>query len=185
MTCSSCGSSIPCNCNCGSSIPCPSQDPVLCCNQSVNSCCQNVVSPTPKPFYNCAPPCPESHIQRITVQSFAADVKIADSWNVPVCDGSAVVNAVSLNAIVVGSYLWNPEFGYFQITAFNSGTGQVTLLNTCITGNAAAGTNVPACTEFLVTDPPCDCNSQTGPCVAIDFTAPPADPNPGSCIDIT
>lgn len=179
MTCTVCGSNA--NCGCSSCVT----DPALpCgCGSSVTpgGCCQNVVSPTPTPYFACAPACPESHVQKITIQQFSADVKIADSWNIPGCGESAIVNGVSLRAIVVGSYLWNPEFGYFEVTAFNSGTGQMTILNHCNEGNAAPGTNVPACTEFTVVDPPCACVNTSQVCVAIDFTAP----GNGDCIDIT
>ncbi len=178
MSCSVCGSNVPCNCNYGPNLV---QDPAACCNPTPSGCCQNVVVPAPTPFYNCAPACPENHTQKIVIQSFRADVKIVDSWNVPACDLSAVVNTESLNAIVVGSYLWNPTYGYFLITAFNSGTGQITLLNPCVTGNASPGTQIPACTEFTVTVPPCDCTNDSQVCVAIDFTAPDV----GDCIDIT
>ena len=179
MSCTPCGSNVPCGCNCSTPL---TQDPALCCGQgAVSSCCQNVVTAAPTPYYNCAPACPESHCQKITIQSFTADVKIVDSWNIPACGQQAVLNAESLRAIVVGSYLWNPDYGYFEITAFNSGTGQVTVQNNCNTGNATAGTNVPSCTEFTVTVPPCDCGDSGQVCVAVDFTAPDV----GDCIDIT
>lgn len=180
MSCSVCGS----NANCGCSSSCITDPALPCgCGPSVTpgGCCQNVVQATPTPFYACAPACPESHVQKITIQSFSADVKIADSWNIPACGESAVVNGVSLRAIVVGSYIWNPDFGYFEVTAFNSGTGQMTLTNHCNDGNASPGTTVSACTEFTVVDPPCDCVNTSQVCVAIDFTAPAN----GDCLDIT
>ena len=178
MACTVCGSNIPCGC---SSCSQPALTNPLCTPTPLPGCCQNVVRAAPAPFYECAPSCAESHGKSITIQSFSADVKLIDTWNIPACGESATINSESLRAIVVGSYLWNPDFGYFEVTAFNSGTGQVTLTNHCTTGNAAAGTNVPSCTEFTVTVPPCDCNTATGICVAIDFTAPAN----GDCIDIT
>lgn len=178
MTCTVCGSNA--NCGCSSCVTDPAL-PCGCGTVSPGGCCQNVVPSTPTPFFACAPACPESHVQKITIQQFSADIKIADSWNIPACGESAIVNGISLRAIVVGSYLWNPDFGYFEVTAFNSGTGQMTILNHCTVGNAAVGTNVPACTEFTVTVPPCDCGTDSQVCVAIDFTAP----DNGDCIDIT
>lgn len=177
MSCRVCGSNA--NCGCTSCVT----DPALPCggNVTAGGCCQNVVAPTPTPYYACAPACPESHMQKVIIQSFSADIKIQDSWNVPVCNGSAIINSISLRAVVVGSYIWNPAYGYFQITAFNSGTGQITVLNNCNAGNASPGTNIPACTEFTVTVPPCDCADSSQICVAIDFTAPAN----GDCIDIT
>jgi len=178
MTCTVCGSNA--NCGCTSCTTDPAL-PCGCGTVTPGGCCQNVVPATPTPFYSCAPACPESHVQKITIQQFSADIKIADSWNIPGCGEPAVINAISLRAIVVGSYIWNPEFGYFEVTAFNSGTGQITVLNHCNDGNAAPGTNVPECTEFTVSDPPCACVNTSQVCVAIDFTAPAND----ACIDIT
>lgn len=176
MACSVCGSNANCGC----------VDPALpCCGSgsrvTQGGCCSPVVQQVPMPFYACAPSCPESHVRNVTIQAFSADVKIVDSWNIPLCGTSAVVNTESLRAIVTGSFLWNPDYGYFQVGAFNAGTGQVTLVNTCHAGNAAAGTNVPSCTEFTVTVPPCDCGSDQQVCVAIDFTAPVN----SACLDIT
>lgn len=166
MACSTCGSHVPCGCR-------PLQN---------DSCCQNLIPATPQPYYQCASACPEGHTQQVFIQQFVADLKIQDTWNVPACNGTATVTSVQLIDIVVGSYLWNPEYGYFEITAFNSATNQITLYNHCNEGNAAEGTNVPSCTPFTVTTPPADSSTPTdGPCVAIDFTAPDV----GDCIDIT
>lgn len=180
MTCTQCGSNTPCGCFQGFS------DPALpCCGPGQHvtpgGCCQPVVRAAPTPFYNCAPVCPENHTQRIVLQQYYASVSIADSWNVPLCGESAVVNIIGLKAIAPGAYIWNSQFGFFEITAFDAGTGQVTIQNNCNEGNAAAGTNVPGCTEFTVTVPPCDCGTDQQVCVAIDFTAPAN----GDCLDIT
>ena len=169
MSCTVCGSTTSCNCYGTERRRCAS-----------NSCCQNTVQATPTPFYNCGSPCQESHQQKITIQEFFVDVNIQDSWNIPACGSSATVVANSLKSIVVGSYLWNPDYGYFEVSAFNAGTGQVTLINHCDDGNSSAGTNVPSCTNFTVTVPPVNTES-SNVCVAIDFTAPDV----GDCIDIT
>lgn len=187
-TCTTCGSSAPCACGSGSLSTCNQVGVTGCCGSSsaaISSCCSNVVQATPLPYYSCAPACPEDHTQKIVINKFAADIKITSSWNVPVCGESAIVTVPGLTAIAIGSYIWNAEFGYFEVTAFNAGTQQITIANRCTDGNAAAGTNVPACTEFIVTDPPVDISTQSGACVAVDFTAPPACPAVGCCINIT
>lgn len=187
-TCTTCGSSAPCACGSGSLSTCNQVGVTGCCGSSsaaISSCCSNIVQATPLPHYSCAPACPEDHTQKIVINKFAADIKITSSWNVPVCGESAIVTVPGLTAIAIGSYIWNAEFGYFEVTAFNAGTQQITIANRCTDGNAAAGTNVPACTEFIVTDPPVDISTQSGACVAVDFTAPPACPAVGCCINIT
>lgn len=180
MGCTVCGSNASCGCGFNQGQQAVLTNP-LCADSSRGSCCQPVVCATPKPFYNCAPVCEQSHQQNIYIQQFSADIKVGDSWNVPACGLTAAITVVGLKAIVVGSYIWNPGFGYFEITAFNSGIGQITITNHCTVGNATAGTNVPACTEFTVTVPPTGLTPSTETCVAIDFTAPAN----GDCIDIT
>jgi hypothetical protein len=125
--------------------------------------------------------CQQDNTQKIFIQQFRADVKIEGSWNIPDCGEESIVFVSGLKGIVVGSYLWNPTYGYYEVTAFDISRGLVTLLNHCTTGNATAGTNVPGCTEFTNTVPPCDCGDDSQVCVAIDFTAPAED----ACLDIT
>lgn len=174
MACTTCGSTLPCGC---ASCVTTSGTVVGVCQPAE---CQNL-SGTPTPYYNCAPTCVESNLQRVTINQFSADLKVLNTWNVPNCGLTGSLTITGLKAINIGSYLWNAQFGYFEVTAFNAATSQVTVVNHCTDGNAAAGTNVPACTEFTVTDPPVEIPSQAGPCVAIDFTAPAI----SDCLDIT
>lgn len=180
MSCSSCGSVLP-NCGCVRQPVCTTcgTNGNCACNSGAN-CITNLIPASPQPFYSCAPTCQETNTQRIVVNQFAVALKVVNSWNVPACEGSSIVTIPGLVSITIGSYLWNEEFGYFEITAFDSGLQQVTLVNHCTTGNAAPGTNIPACTEFLNTAPPVDIPT-TDICVAIDFTAPAV----SDCIDIT
>lgn len=181
MSCSSCGSNSGCGCANNATIVGVVLNRPSCAPCGPSDCCSNSVPANPEPYYNCAQSCPEQHGQRITIQQFAADIKVIDSWNVPACDAEATITVASLVGIVVGSYIWNPTYGFFEVTAFNVSASQITVLNHCNEGNASAGTNVPSCTEFTVTVPPCDCGNDSNVCVAIDFTAP----DNGDCIDIT
>lgn len=180
MSCRTCGSNTRCGCS-GTIVGVVLNRPNACDTACAPDCCENTVHANPTPFYNCAPACAEGHTKSIFIQQFVADIKIQDSWNVPGCGLTATVTSIELQGIVVGSYIWNPTYGYFEITAFNPTTNQITILNHCNEGNAAAGTTVPSCTEFTVTVPPCDCGSDSDVCVAIDFTAPDVD----DCVDIT
>lgn len=147
-------------------------------------CCDNTALVAPKPYYECAPACEESHIQQIIQKQFYTTLKVFTAWNVPACGGQATVTLVDAQQVLPGSYLWNPTYGYFQVISFNSSTKEVVLQNNCNEGNADVGDQIPACTDFVVVDPPIVPGSgQTDiyPFLAIDFTAPAN----GNCIDIT
>lgn len=83
-----------------------------------------------------------------------AATTILSSWVVPACSASVVVTISGRSSIVIGSYIYTPAFGWFQITAFDPDTNLLTIKNNCSTGNAAAGTAVVAGTVFIFTDPP-------------------------------
>lgn len=147
-------------------------------------CCQNAVPATPTPYYAGCSACPEDHNRNVIIQNYAAALKVQTAWNVPDCDQFATVSIPGLSSITIGSYLWNPTYGFFQVTGFNSATQQVVILNTCVEGNATAGTQVPACTDFNLSSPPCNCSNQNPslfPYLAVDFTAPSVD----DCTNIT
>lgn len=155
MSCSSCGGS---NCSGGTSC---------CGNVQGNSCNQ--------PFYTCAPACAEDHTEKIVINCLSASIRTANPWNIPACGLTAVVIVNGLKAIPIGVNLWDKDLGYFEVIAFDANSSQITIRNNCISGNAAAGTAVPACTEFIITATPCDCGPESDICVAIDFTAPEID----------
>jgi hypothetical protein len=129
------------------------------------------------------PACQESHCQQILINTYPLAVKVANPWNVPACDETAILIIPDATQALVGSYLWNPIYGYFEITGFNSTTKQLTVINNCNAGNATEGTAVPECALFVVTDEPSESSgpSSTYPYVAIDFTAPAN----GDCLLIT
>lgn len=184
MSCTVCGSQASCNCNSG--LSCGSVCTYCqssscnggCCRTVGNSC---VVPATPQPYYACASSCQESNTQKVVINQFAVALKVANSWNIPACGLSASLTIPGLVSITIGSYLWNEAFGYFEVTAFDPGQQEVTVINHCNEGNAVAGTNVPSCTEFLnAAPPPLEADTST-PCLEIDFTAPAV----SDCIDIT
>lgn len=190
MSCTTCGSNVPCNCagnniSCGQNVSyctqCNGNGCNACSSSNQLSCNNNLVPSSPQPFYSCAEACQENNTQKIIINQFAAALKVVNSWNVPACGLTATLSIPGLTAIVIGSYLWNSTYGYFEVTAFNSGLQQVTVINRCNDDNAPAGTEVPACTEFINIDPPADTADESTPCVAIDFTAPAV----SACIDIT
>lgn len=147
-------------------------------------CCDNTQTAAPAPYYTDAPICQESHVQQVIQKQFYTTLKISTAWNVPECGGQATIKAPDAKQVLPGSFLWNPTYGYFEIISFNASTYELVVQNNCNTGNEAPGTQVPACTDFLVTDSPIDPNQgQTDifPYVALDFLAPAMD----NCIDIS
>jgi hypothetical protein len=56
--------------------------------------------------------------------------------------------------VLIGSYIWNPTYGWFKITAFDSLNRQITVLNECLEANADPGTAVPSDTVFVFGAPP-------------------------------
>lgn len=159
------------------------------CNGSIESnvgCCGNVSKATP--LSSCGTvtgACSEDHCQTIINQQFLASLKVLNSWNVPDCGGAASLSVIGLKAIAIGSNLWAEQYGYFEVIGFNADTQIITVQNNCIDGNAPAGTNIPACSEFTVTDPPLADGGggqpSLFPYVAVDFTAPNID----TCLLIT
>lgn len=96
----------------------------------------------------------EGHGSSTLIKNFDATVKVANSWIVPNCGGSAVLSIVCLSQILVGSYLWNPNYGYFKVVSYNSVTNKVTVQNDCIVGNTIPGTPVIAGSLFVISDSP-------------------------------
>lgn len=95
-------------------------------------------------FGSCAP------CNQTSCPQFATSFSITNSWNIPACAGSAVLAIPGLQSVVIGTFLFIPTYGYFQITGFNSINGQVTVINNCYTENATPGTMVPANSQVIL-----------------------------------
>lgn len=147
------------------------------CGSTVSCGCSST------PFYSTTDVCSEDHSQKFYQAQYSFSVCPQNSWNVPGCGLSAILEVPGVIGATVGAYLWHPSYGYYQITSVDSCTGHIGVVNSCLTGNAAPGTQVAQCTCFIVTDPPSIVpdNSNLFPFVALDFTAPAI----GDCIDIT
>jgi hypothetical protein len=155
-------------CGCGSLSGCGAN-----CNPRCNcGCNSNQGCSSAQPFYLQSPGCQESHDQVIVQQSFKAELCTSSAFSIPT-SGSVVVTLPSLAGIVIGSFLWNPTYGYLQVTAFDYITSSVTLTPLKY---GVSSVMVPACTCFIVTDNPAISGgsgpSTLYPYVAVDFTAP-------------
>jgi hypothetical protein len=154
------------------------------CSTSSTSCgCATScapVTPCAIPYYNTM--CAENHSQTILKNQYPEGIKVCNSFNMPACGASATLTARDVTNVIIGSYLWNPNVGYLLITAFDYTTKNITVENTCIDGNIAVGSTVPANTYFLGTDYQVSISSSvTGNFLAVDFTAPAI----GDCVPIT
>lgn len=149
------------------------------CNQYPCTCGNQAV-----PYYTSnISICPEDNCQKIYQPQFKFALCPDESWNIPLCGSSAFLSVDGVVGVSLGSFIWNENYGYFEITGINIAKGLVQITNGCIEGNAPPGTEIPKCTCFVVTDaPPSTVNpSDFFPFVAIDFTAPAN----GDCVDIT
>lgn len=109
---------------------------------------------TPIPYYNSAPGCEETHSRLVIQNQFVTGLSIATAFNMPACDGTAMLTIPGLQLVSLGSYLWNTAYGYLKIESFDYASSTIIVKNECQDGNIAAGTAIPACTIFNVVDTP-------------------------------
>lgn len=128
----------------------------------------------PAPFFNQAPACQESHTKVLQQQLYHTAVSIDKPFNMPACGSSVSISLAGVLSLIPGSYLWNPNFGYLLVTAFDPVTGFVSVMNDCNESNVVPGTKVPSCTLFNVVDPPYSHSEECGDGVYVtsDFVAP-------------
>lgn len=152
---------------------------MACTSCRTNPCCCVSYS---TPYYLNSAVCTENHTQEVVVNQYQFGVCPTNSWNVPQCGQSAVLDVAGVTGITIGANIWHPSYGYFEIISVNASQGTIQITNYCLADNAAAGVQIPACTCFTITPPSCctDANNQDGVFVAYDFTAP-AD---ATCLDI-
>lgn len=160
MACNTCGNIVGC-CTCGSGTTCAN----------------------PPAYYTNTPVCKEDNCQKIYCNQFSFAVCPCISWNIPQCGGSALLSVPGLKGASTGSYLWNVAYGYFEITSVDAEKGLLGIMNPCLTGNAAPGTQIPKGTCFVVTAAPPEATNPSDlfPYLALDFTAPAI----SDCIPIT
>lgn len=186
----------------------PCGDETYSCDEVDEICnsCVKLVSPChtgcrcrkclPTPFYQ-NQICQEDNSKVIVNTKYTGSLKTTAPFNMPGCGISATVVFAGLKQILLNSRLWSFGVGYLTVIAFNPDTSAVTLRNDCDSvenpdNQAPIGTLIPACTQFIPA--PTNNNSSSGspsgiasayPYVAVAFTAPPASPAVGSCINIS
>lgn len=128
------------------------------CGQS--TCAECSCSATATPYYqNTNNAIQEEHCVPTTIKEFATAIATSSISAMPACNKIAILSFPGLFQMLVGSYLWNPAYGFLKVIAVDTLTCQVTIKNECIPGNATPGKVIPRCTLFNVTVPPCSCPS--------------------------
>lgn len=117
----------------------------------------------------------QDHASIFRDTQFAAGIKIIPQFVVPQLGEDIQVSAENIINVVVGTYIWSPEYGYLKISEWNSTTKKIGLLNEDITGNAVPGTVVSALSLWAVTARPCCADQDTFsifPFLAEDYVIP-------------
>ena len=139
------------------------------------NCGKNINTAGPKPYYEeVNDEVKEDHKQYLVGTTFAVGVSSPDSFNIPNVDEDVAVVFPDVINIIVGAYLYNPQYGFLKITHWNPHNWTVGLMNDNIEGTAAPGTYVKEGTKFVVTPKPCCSDAETAsifPYLAEDFTA--------------
>lgn len=137
--------------------------------------CGPNVSAGPNPFYEeVRDTVVQDHQTIIDRFKKSGGIQVLSAWNVPETNESITVTVDNVDLIVVGSYFFNPQYGYFLVNQWNPKSNQISLYHSLSTKTAAAGTFVPANTPFLPAPEPFTSNSQKElfPFLDADFVAP-------------
>lgn len=120
-----------------------------CGNEDCNTCAK--VALTQEPFFThrCHEVC-EDHSTHLVVHQYVGCVKISNAWAVPTGSSQATLKVPALVDILVGSYLWNPDYGSFIVVSFDK-QGLSVKVQKDVNNSIASGTGIPACTKFLIT----------------------------------
>lgn len=138
--------------------------------------------------------CAEDNRQRIVIERLVGAFKTIAAFAMPGCGAKINVFFDRVGAVPIGAWMWASGIGILEITGFNPITGEIELKNNCPDPICAGqvqsppGTPIPACTVFMLMAPTCTTssgqNSNPFPFLNAGFTAPPAAPAVGSCINI-
>lgn len=104
------------------------------------------------PFYT--NPCSEvteDHARHIIVHQYVACFKITNEWAIPLPDQLIWVEVPAMVDMLTGSCIWNPDYGYFVVVAFDKVAQKVRLQRKDGDTTAPAGTIIPSCTKFIST----------------------------------
>lgn len=107
------------------------------------------------PYYAKAfPEISQEHGCQLLMHHYVAAIKLNSSWAVPAGDNIALVAANGVVDVLLGSALWNPDYGYFKITGFVLDSYQIWIQRIDHASTAPVGTVIPVNTKFILTVPP-------------------------------
>jgi hypothetical protein len=120
------------------------------CNCGYSSCRCGFI--TQKPYFTdvCQqqPECGE----KIYVCNYSTILKVQGEWAVPLQDEIVTLNVPGLTDIIIGSAIWNPDYGSYLVVAIPADE-QIKITKT-EDNTTAVGTPIPSCTKFMTTLPP-------------------------------
>lgn len=105
-----------------------------------------------KPFYT--HPCDElieDHAKHVLLHQYVGCIRIPSQWAVPNNNSVIRLELPAIVDILVGCCLWNPDYGYFLVTAFDKQGQTVTIERKPGPTTAQPGTVIPSCTKFIFT----------------------------------
>lgn len=117
-----------------------------CCNSCYkNPCACNVV---PLPYYE--DPCfQQNQCQGVQyIVQYTPVIKISNNWAVPEADTVVTLRVPGVTEMLIGSYLWNPDYGFYVIVSFDKDAQSVKLVKT-LHNDTEVGTTIPSCTKFI------------------------------------
>lgn len=120
----------------------------------MTKCCDDTVTSLfNEPFYlnSCIQ---QDHSSHVFLHQYIACLRISTEWIVPNDESEVWVEVPALVDVLIGSALWNPDYGYFLITAFDKKAQKLKLERYDTDFTADAGTTIPSCTKFIVVVPP-------------------------------
>lgn len=80
---------------------------------------------------------------------YSAVIRISTEWAVPLGESIVTLDVAALADILIGSAIWNPTYGAYNITDYLPDLGQIKVQkadNNIVT----VGTVIPACSKFIV-----------------------------------
>jgi hypothetical protein len=78
---------------------------------------------------------------------------------VPLADQIVTLKAVALADMLIGSVIWNPEYGSYTVVTYDQEAPSIKVVKT-EDNDIEVGTVIPSCTKFIVTQPSCCSNLQ-------------------------
>jgi len=81
---------------------------------------------------------------------YSAAIRVITEWAVPTPGQLVTLRVAALADILVGSFIWNPDYGYFSVEVYDP-EGQQIKVQAVAGYTATVGTSIPGCTKFILT----------------------------------